>query len=134
MWCDVAYVLRHHRGGGCGIRTREGVNPTRFPNPQTVIRADPHVSVHAYEGTSRMLTDASKRRRLRSKLRPRSQRVPRTMLALRNAKRVPIGGLTGSANVLHTPDRCANVPGNMPSWPAQRFSGERRVMTTKSDF
>ena len=52
-------------GGGCGIRTREGVNPTRFPNPQIEVHADPQASVYAWEAIIRTLTDGYKRRQLR---------------------------------------------------------------------
>ena len=48
------------RGGGCGIRTREGVNPTRFPNPQMEVQADPQVSVCAREAIIRTPTDGHK--------------------------------------------------------------------------
>ena len=42
-------VAPDHSSGGCGIRTRAGVNPTRFPNPQTEVQTDPHVFVDACE-------------------------------------------------------------------------------------
>ena len=35
------------RRGGCGIRTREGVNPTRFPSPHWSVRRRPSASVPA---------------------------------------------------------------------------------------
>ena len=39
-----------HSGGGCGIRTREGVNPTRFPTLGPVVLSRPRRSgVSAYE-------------------------------------------------------------------------------------
>jgi hypothetical protein len=60
------------RCGGCGIRTREGLHPTRFPNPQTEVQRSPHVIVYACETVSRTLADADKRAQLRPKLRPHS--------------------------------------------------------------
>jgi len=59
-------------GGGCGIRTREGLHPTRFPNPQTEVQMRPQVFVYACETTCRTLPDADRRGQLRPKLRPHS--------------------------------------------------------------
>jgi hypothetical protein len=59
-------------GGGCRIRTREGLHSTRFPNPQTEVQRSPHVIVYACETVSRTLADADKRAQLRPKLRPHS--------------------------------------------------------------
>src|SRR5829696_7016585 len=58
-----------------GRMVLDGHKPACFPNPQTKVQADPHVSVHACEATSRTVTDATKRRQLRPKLRPQAQRV-----------------------------------------------------------
>jgi hypothetical protein len=57
--------------GGCGIRTREGVNPTRFPNPQTEVHVGLYFSVYACEAIAQTLPDGHKRGQLRPKLRPR---------------------------------------------------------------
>jgi hypothetical protein len=57
--------------GGCGIRTREGLHPTRFPNPQTEVQVDPQGSAYAYEAIRRTLTDRREREQLRPKLRPK---------------------------------------------------------------
>jgi hypothetical protein len=64
-----------HSSGGCGIRTRASVNPTRFPNPQTEVQTDPHVFVDACEAISRTLPAANKREQLRPKLRPAVDRA-----------------------------------------------------------
>jgi hypothetical protein len=58
-------------GGGCGIRTREGLHPTRFPNPQTEIQADAQVVFYAREVIPRTLTDHHEREQLKPKLRPK---------------------------------------------------------------
>jgi catechol 2,3-dioxygenase-like lactoylglutathione lyase family enzyme len=39
---EVSYGLRHNTGGGCGIRIREGVNPTRFPTLTGIVEAAHH--------------------------------------------------------------------------------------------
>ena len=42
---DKAALFLVCKGGGCGIRTREGVNPTRFPTPHWPIRNRPCASI-----------------------------------------------------------------------------------------
>jgi hypothetical protein len=44
-------------GGGCGIRTREGLHPTRFPNPQTEVHVGLYFSVYACEAIAQTLPD-----------------------------------------------------------------------------
>jgi hypothetical protein len=67
------------RGGGCGIRTREGLHPTRFPNPQTEVHAGLQISVYACEAIAQSLADGHKRGQLRPKLRPHRSSCSRGM-------------------------------------------------------
>ena len=53
-----------------GFEPREGVNPTRFPNPQTEVLKSPLDYVYAPEAMRRTLPDGDKRGQLRPKLRP----------------------------------------------------------------
>ena len=58
-------------GGGCGIRTREGLPPTRFPSPWPPIHGHSRPSVQAGRPGQRNVLNVGVRRRMRPKLRPR---------------------------------------------------------------
>ena len=57
-------------GGGCGIRTREGLHPTRFPIQQTGVHAGSPVHVPPCGVASHTPENADERGQLRPKLRP----------------------------------------------------------------
>jgi hypothetical protein len=54
--------------GGCEIRTREGVNPTRSPNPQTMVQTSPQVCVYVCASIAQTPGDGHKRGLLSSRL------------------------------------------------------------------
>jgi hypothetical protein len=54
-----------------------GVNPTRFPNPQTNVRKSPPSFIYAPEAMRRTIADGEKRGQLRPKLRPGSRNPSR---------------------------------------------------------
>ena len=77
-------VLAGQRRGGCGIRTREGLPPTRFPSLRNVIHVRPCPVRHAAAGSARPSAYPTGRRRTRPGLRPRA--VPGATCPLRSAK------------------------------------------------
>src|SRR4029453_10443490 len=50
-----AHSWRRETRGGCGIRTREGVNPTRFPSLPSAVQLVSRA--HREAATTRMATD-----------------------------------------------------------------------------
>jgi hypothetical protein len=56
--------------GGCGIRTREGLHPTRFPSLQTEVHAGSPGSCPAVWGACDTPANVDERGQLRPKLRP----------------------------------------------------------------
>jgi hypothetical protein len=58
-------------GGGCEIRTREGLPPTRFPSLRTGVRGRPAPSATLARGPVRSLVNVAERWRMRPKLRLR---------------------------------------------------------------
>src|SRR5215472_4912876 len=65
-------VLAGQRGGGCEIRTREGLPPTRFPSVRPSVHGRPGPSVTWDDRDRWALADAREfqRMRLRMRLRP----------------------------------------------------------------
>src|SRR5438876_11996328 len=63
-------VLAGQRGGGCEIRTREGLPPTRFPTMLTGVHRGPPPSATWADRDGWVLADAREPRRMRPHLRP----------------------------------------------------------------
>jgi len=61
-------------GGGCGIRTREGLHPTRFPSVGLSVRDRPGTSVTWNSRNWRVTADARELRRMRLRMRLRLKR------------------------------------------------------------
>src|SRR5215510_7275751 len=88
--------------GGCEIRTREGLPPTRFPSVRLSVHDRPGTSVTWNSRNSRVTADARELRRMRLRMRLR-------------LKRKTDSGQTGP-RALATPDaRRARVPGAIAS-------------------
>jgi hypothetical protein len=72
-------AFRHragHGGGGCEIRTREGLPPTRFPSLWAIVHVRSARSVTWSCGLVRPFADAPEPQRMRPELRPAQPRVP----------------------------------------------------------
>jgi hypothetical protein len=69
-----AGVLAGHSGGGCEIRTREGLPPTRFPTMLTSVHRRPPPSVTWADRNGCVLADVGEPRRMRPHLRPATGR------------------------------------------------------------
>jgi hypothetical protein len=67
---EAAAVAHGHKSGGCEIRTREGLPPTRFPSLWVIVHARSARSVNWSCGLVRSSADALEPRRMRPELRP----------------------------------------------------------------
>jgi hypothetical protein len=71
---DRLHVAAGQDGGGCEIRTREGLHPTRFPSVRLSVHDRPGTSVTWNGRNCRVTADACELRRMRLQMRLRLER------------------------------------------------------------